>query len=49
MTILNNFYYDKYCLKIKFICLKRGFSPKITKNGKITAINDVICQKWDML
>ena len=28
---------------------KKELSQQITKKGKLTTINDVICQKWDMI
>ena len=31
LIMLNNFYHDKHCLKIKLQCLKRWFGRKITK------------------
>ena len=48
--MLNNFYYDKNPLtKNQVEEPEKGASKKILKNGKMTAINDVIHHKWDMI
>ena len=49
LIMLNNFSRDKHCLKIKLKCLKKGFSHAILKNDNMTAINDVLRQKQDMI
>ena len=49
LIMLNNFHRDKHCLNIKLKCLKRNSVKKLMKNSKMTAINDVIRQKREML